>query len=268
MSVPAAEPSPAESGLITRLGALIQLSHEIGSPDRELVILAEGNTSALLDDGTFLCTTSGARLATLGEDHILRLRLQPLLDCVLEQDPRDVPSVMREAGYDSGAGAGAPSIETLVHVVCLGLGSGGFVAHTHPTQVLGLLCAPAAQQILTAGPLFPDEAVVCGRAPLFVDYHPPGIDLGRALAVRMQTYLQAYGEPPRVIFLANHGLVTVGRSAAEALAITEMATKAARVRAIALATGELRPLPADHVSGLVARPDEMDRREQLAREPA
>jgi len=266
MSIPASGESSTESGPGARLGGLIQLSHNIGDQP-EFVILGEGNTSALLDDGTFLCTTSGTRLATLGEHDFVRLRLQPLLESVLQDGDCDVPSLMREARYDGGTGA-APSIETFVHVVCLGLGGGGFVAHTHPTQLLGLLCAPAAQQILTAGPLFPDEAVVCGRAPLFVDYHAPGIDLGRALAARMEMYLQTYGEPPRVIFLANHGLVTVGRSPSEALAITEMATKAARVRAIALSTGELRPLHADDVSGLVSRTDELDRREQLARETA
>jgi|HubBroStandDraft_6_1064221.scaffolds.fasta_scaffold372814_2 rhamnose utilization protein RhaD (predicted bifunctional aldolase and dehydrogenase) len=264
MSTPANGDSPAESERDDRLDGLFQLTHKIGN-DPEFVILAEGNTSALLDDGTFLCTTSGSRLATVGERDVVRLRLAPLLDSVRQTGDCDVPSLMREARYDGGAGA-APSIETFVHVVCLGLGGGVFVAHTHPTQLLGLLCAPAAQQILTAGPLFPDEAVVCGRAPLYVDYHPPGIELGRALAARMETYLQTYGEPPRVIFLANHGLVAVGRSASEALAITQMATKAARVRAIALVTGELRPLHAADVSGLVTRTDELDRRELLARE--
>lgn len=267
MSVPAGADGSTQSGLATRLGGLIQLSHAIGR-HREFVILAEGNTSALLDDGTFLCTTSGSQLATLGEDDFVRLRLQPLLDCVLDDEPCDVPAVMDAARHDGGAGLGAPSIETFVHAVCLGLAGGGVVAHTHPTQLLGLLCSPAAQQILAAGPLFPDEAVVCGRAPLFVDYYAPGIDLGRALAVRMQAYLQTYGEPPRVIYLANHGLVAVGRSAPEALAITEMAVKAARVRVIALAAGEIRPLLADEVAVLVSRPDELDRREQLAREPA
>lgn len=257
--------SPAESAADARLNGLLQLTHKIGN-DPEFVILAEGNTSALLDDGTFLCTTSGSRLATLGERDIVRLHLQPLLDSMLRDGDCDVPALMRDARYDGGAGTAPPSIETFVHVACLGLGGGVFVAHTHPTQLLGLLCTPAAQQILTAGPLFPDEAVVCGRAPLYIDYHPPGIDLGRAVATRMETYLQTYGEPPRAIFLANHGLVAVGRSPSEALAITEMATKAARVRAIALATGDLRPLHADDVAGLVTRTDELDRRKLLARE--
>lgn len=264
MNAPANGGNPAQSAPGARLDGLIQLTRKIGN-EPEFVILAEGNTSALLDDGTFLCTTSGSRLATLGERDVVRLHLQPLLDSVRRDGDCDVPSLMREARYE-GETEAAPSIETFVHVVCLGLGAGTYVAHTHPTQLLGLLCAPAARQILTAGPLFPDEAVVCGRAPLYVDYHPPGIDLGRALAARMEAYLQTYGEPPRVIFLANHGLVAVGQSAGEALAITEMATKAARVRAIALATGGLRPLPADEVSGLVTRPDELDRRELLARE--
>jgi rhamnose utilization protein RhaD (predicted bifunctional aldolase and dehydrogenase) len=264
MSTPANGESRGEPGPGDRLDGLIQLTHKIGS-DPELVILAEGNTSALLDDGTFLCTTSGSRLATVGDRDVVRLRLAPLLDSLRQTGECDVPAVMRAARYDGRAGA-APSIETFVHVVCLGLGGGAFVVHTHPTQLLGLLCTPAARQILTAGPLFPDEAVVCGQAPLYVDYHAPGIELGRALVARMETYLRRYGEPPRVIFLANHGLVAVGRSASEALAITEMATKAARVRAIALATGKLRPLGADDVSGLVTRLDELDRRSLLARE--
>jgi rhamnose utilization protein RhaD (predicted bifunctional aldolase and dehydrogenase) len=268
MSGAAGTASPVGSRPAARLGGLIQLSHDVGSRDRGFVILAEGNTSALLDDGTFLCTASGATLASVGEDDLVRLHLQPLLDCALGEGPCEVPSVMREARYDPRTAERAPSIETFVHAVCLGLGGGDFVAHTHPTDLLGLLCAPAAQQIFTAGPLFPDEAVVCGPMPLYLDYQAPGIDLGRALAARMRTYVQTYGEPPRVIFLANHGLVAIGRSAREVLAITEMAVKAARVRAIALAvSGEMRPLRAAEVSRLVSRTDEMDRREQLAREP-
>jgi rhamnose utilization protein RhaD (predicted bifunctional aldolase and dehydrogenase) len=254
------DPSAAMPVPPATLDELIWLSHELGRHDRDLIMLAEGNTSALLDDGSFLVKASGARLEQIGGDEFTRLRLEPLLEVVRGATPCDVPTLLAEARSEPSPSPGVPSIETFVHAVCLEMGGARFVAHTHPTQLVGLLSTPDAKKIMTAGPLFPDEAVVCGVAPLYVQYAEPGLELGRTLAIRMREHIAIHGEPPRAILLANHGLVTMGRSASDALAVTLMAVKAARVRAAALAAGGLRPLTAASLYELARRPDEIDRR--------
>ena len=242
---------------------LVALSRRIGRPENDYVILAEGNTSLRLDDGTFLVKASGARLDGIGAAEFARLRLTPLLEAVLDDDERDVRELFRSARVEPSPGAGEPSIETFVHVVALGLAGARYVAHTHPTVLNGLLCSTAAEEALLAGPLFPDEVVVCGSAPLYVPYFEPGLELARALAPRLQEHLDRVGEPPRTILLGNHGLVALGGSAVEVEAVTAMAVKAARIRAGALAAGGLRPLPATSVRELVARGDELERRARL-----
>ncbi|MGZ4333895.1 MAG: class II aldolase/adducin family protein [Gaiellaceae bacterium] len=247
-----------------RLDQLVQLAREVGRPERDLVVLAEGNVSALLDDGTFLVKASGARMARLRGEEIVRLQLEPLLEAMQDGAPRDVGALLREAHADPSPGAGPASIETFVHVVCLGLGGARFVVHTHPTPLVGMLCSPAAEELLTAGPLFPDEVVVCGAAPLYVGYHEPGLALARAVAPRLRAHAELHGEPPRTIYLANHGLFATGGTPAEALAVTEMAVKAARVRLAAVAAGGLRALAPESVAELAARPDELERRGRLS----
>jgi rhamnose utilization protein RhaD (predicted bifunctional aldolase and dehydrogenase) len=49
------------SDLATLL-ALVEMSNEIGRPERDFVILGEGNTSAAAGDGTFWVKASGTEL--------------------------------------------------------------------------------------------------------------------------------------------------------------------------------------------------------------
>jgi rhamnose utilization protein RhaD (predicted bifunctional aldolase and dehydrogenase) len=237
---------------------LLALSRELGRPEHDYVILAEGNTSVRLDDGTFLVKASGARLDRIQPDDFVRLRLEPLLDAVLGDGRVDVRELLRAARV----GEGEPSIETFVHVAALGIAGARFVGHTHPTAVNGLLCSAGAEDHF-AGPLFPDEVVVCGPAPLYVPYFEPGLALARELAPRLRGFIDRYGAPPRTILLGNHGLVALGDSAAEVEAVTAMAVKAARVRAAAIAAGGPRPLTAATVDELSGRRDELERRARL-----
>jgi rhamnose utilization protein RhaD (predicted bifunctional aldolase and dehydrogenase) len=242
---------------------LLALSRDLGRPERDYVVLAEGNTSTLLEDGTFLVKASGARLGGIGPGDFVRLRLEPLLAAVLGGGPADVRALFREARAEPSPGSGDPSIETFVHVACLALAGARWVAHTHPTVLTGLLCSPVAEEILLAGPLFPDEVVVCGPAPVFVPYAEPGLPLARALAPRLRAHEQRFAAPARVVLLANHGLVALGASPAEAEAVTAMAVKAARIRTGALAAGGLRTLAAASVEELGGRRDEVERRARL-----
>ena len=154
-----------------------------------------------------------------------------------------------------------PSLETGLHAVLLAAGA-TCIAHTHPEAVTGLLCSQQAPA-LTAGALFPDQVVVCGAHPLFLPYADPGLPLARALERAVRAHLQAHGTLPKAIYLQNHGFVAAGRSEGEALAITDMAVKAAKVLAIALDAGGPRYLSEEEVRRIADRSDEHYRQRAL-----
>src|SRR3989441_9205876 len=65
------------------LDELTSLSHFLGDPARDLAILGEGNTSARVDDATFLVKASGKELRTADEDSFVavdRLKALAVLD--------------------------------------------------------------------------------------------------------------------------------------------------------------------------------------------
>ncbi len=262
------EPAPTRS---ERLRELMRLSLELGDPARDLVILAEGNTSARIDAESFWVKASGTSLAHA--DHpgaYVAVRVAPLMATLRESgelDDTEAKRRLRAAAVDQADQtdeAAVPSIETYVHAACLEVGGATFVAHTHPTALNALLCIERPEPIY-GGVLFPDEAVICGPVPLIVPYAEPGLALGRVMLKRLDEFVAEHGEPPRTVLLLNHGLFTLGASADEAAAITEMAVKAARIRLGALSTGgPLRFLPAGQAARLYGREDERARRERLA----
>ena len=113
--------------------------------------------------------------------------------------------------------------------------------------------------------LFPDQIVVLGRRPLFVPYVDPGLALARRVRDDLARHVTRHGEPPKVIYLGNHGLFALGRTPEHVLQITAMAVKASRVLAGALAMGGVRALTDAQADRIESRPDEHYRRAALAR---
>lgn len=240
---------------------LMRLSRQLGDPAADLVILGEGNTSAALGDGTFLVKASGTALGKVVEDDLVRLDHAEVLALIDDPslDDHDVAGLsarLRAAG--DGAPAKPASIETMLHALALELPGVRVVGHTHPTAVNALLCSDRAAD-LVAGSLFPDQVVVCGAHALLVPYAEPGLPLARAVRRNLARHLDEHGAPPRLVHLANHGIVALGENAAQVLAVTAMAVKAARVLSGALAAGTPRYLDTDTVRRLDARADEKHR---------
>ena len=111
-----------------------------------------------------------------------------------------------------------------------------------------------------AGRLFPDEIVYCGPAPVYIPYTDPGLPLARRVRAEIDRYLDEYGEVPKVILMQNHGLIALGRTAAEVENITAMAVKAARVLLGSYALGGPHFLSPAAVERIHTRPDELYRR--------
>jgi rhamnose utilization protein RhaD (predicted bifunctional aldolase and dehydrogenase) len=247
----------------TALDPLVALSNRLGDPARDYVILGEGNTSARADELTFWVKASGAELRTAGREHFVRVRFAAVLELLEAGDLDDaaVKQGLVRAKADAGASA-HPSVETLLHAVCLQLEGVSVVAHTHPTPVVSVTCSRHFPQALLS-PLFPDQVVVCGPAPVVVPYVDPGIPLAREVHRRVQEFVREHGQSPRALYLQNHGLVALGASATQVEGITAMAVKAARVLIGAHALGEPRPMSAAAIERIHSRPDEHHRQRIL-----
>lgn len=242
---------------------LLDLSRWLGAPERECVILGEGNTSARLDDESFLLKASGHQLDRLDASGLVRMdfgRTRALLeDQTLTDENLGAALIAARSNPDDDR---RPSVEATLHGMCLMLPGIHFVGHTHPTAINALTCSVAYPDCLR-GRLFPDEIVVCGDESLLVPYVDPGAPLTRTVKAALDDFLAKHGAPPKTIYLQSHGFVALGATAGEVKAITQMAVKAARIRVGAIAAGGLQMLPGSVVERIDNRPDEDYRRRQL-----
>ncbi|MBF4573087.1 class II aldolase/adducin family protein [Herbiconiux sp. VKM Ac-1786] len=251
--------------------ALVELSRELGRPDRAWAVLAEGNTSLALGDGRMLVKASGASMAIAVPGDFVAVGLPEVLalvDASADADPsgghsQDDDEAVRALFGAAAAGGRRPSVEALLHAVCLALPGVEAVGHTHPVPVNALLCSPRAS-LLVDGALFPDQIVVLGTDPLLVPYVDPGLPLARVVRRMLRSRLDATGSVPKVVYLGNHGMFALGSSPAEVLRITEMAVKVAQVVLGSLAAGGPVYLSAEDVARIDTRPDELLRRAALA----
>ncbi|GAA1594659.1 class II aldolase/adducin family protein [Actinoplanes couchii] len=241
---------------------LLQLSASLGDPAKDLVILAEGNTSRRHDADSFVVKTSGSYLSRVTAGDFVRTEIEPLM--ALIDDPASIQQDLSEL-LDAGEHDGVRrkgSIETLIHAAVHALAPAAYVAHTHPTPLVTLLSSVHAATAFEEW-VYSDEAVVVGR-PLFVPYAEPGLALGRLFTRCLREALAERPEPPSLILLGNHGIVTRAETAEAAEAITLMALKGARIRIGALSIGGVAGLGSDTVDHYFTRADMTERRRQIA----
>jgi len=242
---------------------LVELSRSLGRPEKHLTVLGEGNTSARIDDESFLVKASGTSLANANDASFVRMDVERTLALLGLRDPTDEElSEALMAARTSSDGGLRPSIEAVMHALALTEGEATFVGHTHPTSANSVLCSDRAET-LTAGAIFPDQIVVLGRFPLFIPYADVGLPLARALREGLPEHKRRVGASPKTIYLQNHGLVALGGSAREVEHITTMADKHARIMAGVLAAGEPVYLTAEQADRLDTRTDEEYRRRVL-----
>jgi rhamnose utilization protein RhaD (predicted bifunctional aldolase and dehydrogenase) len=241
---------------------IVILSRQLGDPGLDYVILAEGNTSIRTADGRMLVKASGVNMAGATAADFVPVGIDDLLEVIADPASDDVDVDRLFSAAQAAHGRGRPSVEALLHAVCLELPGVNAVGHTHPIAVNGILCSQDAA-LLTEGSLFPDQIVVLGTAPLLIDYVDPGLALARVVRQRLRAYTNEHGEAPKVIYLSNHGMFALGGTAAEVLRITAMAVKSARIMTSAAAFGGVRFMPDAEVTRIHTRSDELYRRRRL-----
>lgn len=238
------------------LGQLVTLSRNLGNPVNDYTILGEGNTSARAGDDTFWVKASGAELRTIDSNGFVEVRFDRVLAMLEAPALSDaaVKEALTQAKVEAAA-VGHPSVETVLHAICLQLDGVHFIGHTHPTPINAITCSAGFEAAL-AGRLFPDEIVVCGPAPVLVPYVDPGPPLAREVQTRIHAYVDSYGQAPKVIYLQNHGLIALGRTPQQVENITAMAVKTARVLVSTFALGGPRFMTQQAVDRIHTRPDE------------
>jgi rhamnose utilization protein RhaD (predicted bifunctional aldolase and dehydrogenase) len=241
---------------------LLELTQSLGAREKDFVIIAEGNTSQLIDHHRIVVKASGAKMASVTADDFVVCEIEPLVALMdsPETTQKDLIAYL-DAGEHTGVRRRG-SIEALVHVAVQSLRPTKFVGHTHPTPLVALL-ASVHQETAFDNFVYSDEAVVIGQT-LYVPYAEPGLELGRVFLARLRDYFGKNADLPSLILLGNHGIVALADSAQGVEAVTEMAYKGAQVRLQALAAGGVKPLSSHAVAQYFEREDMSERRRNLS----
>lgn len=241
-----------------KLEALVRMSAELGRPENDYSILAEGNTSTQTGTDEFYVKASGYSLRDITLAGFVAVQLEAALD-LLDQPLADLQLPTLERIKVDQSDSKRPSVEVILHALLLTLGGAQFIGHTHPSALNSLLCSQNAEQVVN-GRIFPDEVVLCGPESVYVPYTDPGLPLAREVRSRTQRFIDKHNMPPKVILLQSHGLIALGQTAREVEQITMMAVKAARIMLGTFAAGGPRFLSEAEIAHLWRRPDEIYRR--------
>ncbi len=245
------------------LDSLIQMTRTLGEPRRDYAIIGEGNTSCRIDQERFYIKASGQQMDGIGPEGFVAVRFAPILE-LLDHPPADealIQAIMADARVDRSLSA-RPSVEVTFHACLLTECEVGYIAHTHPLAVNRILCSTRAGDF-ACHRMFPDEVVLCGPESVLVPYLDPGLPLALGIRQGARDYVDRYGEAPKVILLANHGLIALGQTPTEALNITAMCVKAAGIFAGACALGEPVFMSEGDIMHIYKRPDEIYRRRRF-----
>jgi rhamnose utilization protein RhaD (predicted bifunctional aldolase and dehydrogenase) len=245
-----------------KIGALLKLSHDLGTAERRLAILGEGNTSVRLSPTQFAVKASGCNLGTLTNQDVAACDSQKILALLDSKQTSD--AVIDQTLFDARLNAKAkkPSVESIFHAWLLTLEGVEFVGHTHPVSANQILCSPRARDFAEHR-IFPDEVVCCGAQSVFVPYFDPGLALAREIRDRTQSFINKHKTMPRLILLQNHGLIALGSTPNAVLAATLMAAKAAEIFLGAAAIGGPNFMTEAQVARIASRADEAHRQKEL-----
>jgi rhamnose utilization protein RhaD (predicted bifunctional aldolase and dehydrogenase) len=246
--------------MVEQIAPLVEMTRFLGQPTNDYVIIGEGNTSYRADNETFWIKASGQQMDGIGADGFICVRFAPILE-MMERPPSSaevIQQVMAEAKADPSI-LSKPSVEVTFHAALLADCDIRYIAHTHPTAINRIMCSTRGAEF-ACHRMFPDEVVLCGPESVFVSYADPGLPLALEIRREVRAYMDGYGEAPKVILLANHGLIALAQTPTEALNITAMAVKAAHIFAGACAVGEPVYMSEADIMHIYERPDEIYRR--------
>ena len=185
--------------------------------ERRLVTATDGNVSARLSTGNILVTPSGVAKRGVTEADLIEVR----------PDGKTISGDRR------------PTTELGMHVfIYRERPDVSAVVHSHPPYATGFA---AARRALDAC-VFPEVIVGLGAVPLAPYATPSSDEVASSIAPFVKT--------ARAILLANHGVVTMGRSLEEAFSAMEKVEAAAHALVVAKILGGAKALTAGELERL------------------
>ncbi|NWG16297.1 MAG: class II aldolase [Chloroflexi bacterium] len=242
---------------------LVELTRTLGQPHLDYVIIGEGNTSCRADDESFWVKASGQQMHNISPAGFVQVRFDPIL-AMLDKSPGDLAAqkaVMQAAKVDPSVTL-QPSVEVSFHAMLLRECGVSYIGHTHAMAVNRIMCSPRAADFASKR-MFPDEAVLCGPESVFLPYVDPGLPLAVAMRQQVRAYLDTWGDAPKVILMANHGVIALGQTPTEVLNVMAMCVKAAHIFIGACVAGGPVFMEPSEVLHICRRPDEIYRRQQF-----
>lgn len=203
---------------------IINLSHSVS----KYCVGMEGNVSMKTDTGLII-KTSGSKLSTLNENDLVRYDFE-------------------ENQIDNFGKRG--SMELGFHTFLLQQNDINFIAHTHPTNTLKILCTEHIHTFSNYR-LFPDQVVFNGKKSCVVQYAKPGDELTEAIKTQVNLFMNINNEFPKLILLKNHGIIACGKTAEECIIISEICEKAAEIFIGSKLIGNMNFLPTFQVNSLI-----------------
>ncbi len=198
------------------VSSLISMSEKL-SP---YVVGAEGNVSGRLSRNEFLIKASGECFSSVDENSFVACDLSGAKMC---------------------NGTKIPSIEAPIHAWLYDNFDVNFIAHTHPVNVLKILCSDEIDKFSKIR-LFPDQVVFNGSTSYVVDYDTPGVELLEKMKLALKDV-----DFPRLILLQNHGIFVMGRTIRDCVVGTQICEKSAEIYLGAKLLG-LRALSDENIS--------------------
>jgi len=170
------------------------------------VVGAEGNISKRTHDG-FIIKASGISFNETTEAN--------LVECNNQGNP--LPNQKLK-----------PSMESTLHGYIFSNYDINYIAHTHPTSTLKLICTDLINTFATRR-LFPDQVIYNGIVSCVVPYATPGIELKNVLERSLTNYINTNNQFPKLILLKNHGIITASKTAKECIFNTQICEKSAEI---------------------------------------
>jgi L-fuculose-phosphate aldolase len=174
----------------------------LGKKLSKYVVGFEGNVSKMNQEGIHI-KASGTRLSDLCDNNIVTYDL----------NGKQINNFEKKG-----------SMEISFHSYLLKKFNVNYVAHTHPTNTLKIVCSNYLKDF-AYNRLFPDQVIFNGEKSVIIPYAKPGLELTEEI----KNILDGYNEPPKSILLEKHGIITMGKTIDKCLISTEICEKSAEI---------------------------------------
>ena len=200
----------------------------------------EGNISSKIDD-IIIIKASGSKLNELTINDLV---------CINKEDV-NLTNPSKKASMELG-----------FHRFLLGFDNINFVAHTHPTNTVKILCSNLSDEF-SKNRLFPDQIVFNGKKSCLVPYAKPGEELTKLIKLFVNSFIKDEGYFPKLILLKNHGIISCGETIDECIISSDICEKSAEIFIGAYGLNKINFLHDSEINDLVEDENEIYRKKLI-----